>query len=113
MSPHALTPATSDACSIKAQMRKFAVTENGFLPVDPPLKYLPDSYYAPWERIIHHLPLLLSTGKLHSEVQQLPVLSTDRLRTEPEWRRAYVILSFLLHGYVWGGETPNEVCHVC
>ncbi|KAH6692184.1 indoleamine 2,3-dioxygenase [Plectosphaerella plurivora] len=108
MSPHALQ--TEDFVpSYKSIMREFSVTENGFLPLEAPLKFLPDAYYEPWERIIHHLSSLLKAGKFHKEIKNMPVLSTDRLKTEAEWRRAYVILSFFLHGYVWGGEKPQAV----
>jgi hypothetical protein len=37
------------------------------------------------------------------------MLSTSYLREEPEWRRAYSILGFILHAYVWGGTKPAEV----
>lgn len=42
-------------------------------------------------------------------VDALPILSTDLLLTEPEWRRAYSILGFIAHAYVWGGDTPSDV----
>ncbi|KAK2797344.1 hypothetical protein FQN49_008992, partial [Arthroderma sp. PD_2] len=38
----------------------------------------------------------------------MPVLSTDNLLSIPEWRRAYSILGFLLHGYIWGGDQPAD-----
>jgi indoleamine 2,3-dioxygenase len=53
-------------------------------------------------------PLLLSK-RLRSIVDQLPILSVTHLQTDAEWRRAYVILVFILHGYVWGGDSPTEV----
>ena len=42
-------------------------------------------------------------------VDELPILSTSKLNGEPEWRRAYVVLAYLTHAYVWGGEKPKEV----
>ena len=38
----------------------------------------------------------------------MPVLSTLYLDTIQEKRRAYVILSFLAHGYIWGGSKPVD-----
>ncbi|KKK14396.1 indoleamine 2,3-dioxygenase subfamily [Aspergillus rambellii] len=38
----------------------------------------------------------------------MPLLSASYLQTEPEWRRAYSILGFILHGYVWSGPKPAE-----
>ena len=42
-------------------------------------------------------------------ISQLPTLSTLYLETPPEKRRAYVILSFLAHGYIWGSASPIDV----
>ncbi|KAF6803541.1 indoleamine -dioxygenase pyrrole -dioxygenase [Colletotrichum sojae] len=109
MSPHALPVSAEQAQDDAFSFEKYAITQNGFLPADAPLKVLPDPYYAPWEKVIQHLPALLKAGKLRSDVDSLPVLSTDKLRTEAEWRRAYVILTFFTHAYVWGGEKAEEV----
>lgn len=83
---------------------------NGFLPDAAPLSRLPDPYYAPWEELIQNLPDLLSTSQLKSKVDCLPVLDVTRLELDAEWQRAYVILGFLTHAYIWGGEQPSEVC---
>jgi indoleamine 2,3-dioxygenase len=85
-------------------------SQNGFLPDQLPLWRLPDSYYESWERIVCQLHSLLRLKRLRYEVDELPVLSTSRLGAETEWRRAYVVLSFMCHGYIWGGESPSEVC---
>ncbi|KAF3352157.1 hypothetical protein VDGD_10523 [Verticillium dahliae] len=108
MSPHAISPLREDAFTEQAY-REFGITNNGFLPAEAPLPHLPSAYYAPWERVIHHLPELLSSRRFHDEVRKLPVLSTSQLSSEPEWRRAYVILSFFTHAWVWGGEKAEEV----
>ncbi|KKY31039.1 putative indoleaminedioxygenase [Diaporthe ampelina] len=105
MSPHALTEQLQD----EELLASFNVTSNGFLPSEEPLGFLPNSYYEPWELLIHNIQDLLASGTLRQRVEQVPVLSTDGLRTEPEWRRAYVILTFLTHSYVWGGDKPAEV----
>jgi indoleamine 2,3-dioxygenase len=83
--------------------------KHGFLPTDAPLAVLPDPYYARWEAIVSNLQTLLLSRRLRRTVDRLPVLSTKYLQTASEWRRAYVVLVFMLHAYVWGGEKPAEV----
>ncbi|CAN8096337.1 unnamed protein product [Discula destructiva] len=105
MSPHAVTQEES----IEELLASFNVTRNGFLPAEEPLKSIPSSYYEPWELLIHNLQSLLANGTLRQRVDSIPVLSTDKLRTEAEWRRAYVILTLLTHSYVWGGDKAAEI----
>lgn len=83
--------------------------EYGFLPMELPLEVLPDPYYNRWEAIVANLQALLLSKRLKGVIQQLPVLSTSRLYNQAEWRRAYVLLSFMTHGYIWGGDKPEEV----
>ena len=95
---------------IQSLLNKYDVTTNGFLPDGPPLEVLPDEYYAPWENLIRRLSESLDAGTFQEEVDRLPILETDgRLKTEEEWRRAYVVLCFFAHGYIWGGSMPSEV----
>ncbi|KAK3505470.1 indoleamine 2,3-dioxygenase beta type [Neurospora crassa] len=94
---------------IQSLLTKYDVTTNGFLPEGPPLEVLPDEYYAPWEDLIRRLPETLDAGTFRAEVDRLPVLQTDRLKSEQEWRRAYVVLCFFAHGYIWGGRRPSEI----
>lgn len=108
MSPHAVTYQLP-RIKLTAELKEFAVTSNAFLPEHSPLKQLPDSYYEPWELVIQHLPALIKYFDIRRAVDTLPVLSTERLRSEAEWRRAYSILAFLTHAYVWGGEKPAQV----
>ncbi|MFQ3611752.1 MAG: hypothetical protein SNJ72_09710, partial [Fimbriimonadales bacterium] len=82
--------------------------ERGFLPEQDPLPRLPDPYYEPWEAIAHDLPKLLVAGRIRQAVHTMPLLSTERLHSEAEWRRAMLVLSYIGHGYVWNGETPPE-----
>ncbi|KAI1109514.1 Indoleamine 2,3-dioxygenase [Nemania sp. NC0429] len=89
------------------------VSINGFLPPGEPLKRLPRAYYQPWERILDNLPTLLKQKTLRGEIDTLNILATSRLDTEPEWQRAYLILCFLTHGYIWGSDTPSEVLPPC
>ena len=109
MSPHALGPSFHDSTCDFDLLRKHGISDNGFLPAEAPLQFLPDEYYLPWELLIHNLPLLLKTDQLRTQINSLDVLHTDNLRSEPEWRRAYVILAFLAQGYVWGGIEAAEV----
>jgi indoleamine 2,3-dioxygenase len=81
---------------------------HGFLPTDPPCEHLPDAYYSRWEAIAQNLQSLILTKRLRSVVDKLPVLFTDRLATAAEWRRAYSILGFIAHAYIWGGDTPSD-----
>ncbi|KAI9482135.1 Indoleamine 2,3-dioxygenase [Coemansia mojavensis] len=75
---------------------------HGFLPSEPPLKRLPDPYYAPWEEIMDRFNQYLLAHHIRRLVRKMPVLSTDRLATQAEYRRAFSILSFMAHAYVWG-----------
>lgn len=85
----------------------YGLSKWGFLPSETPLERLPDDHYAPWEDLVSDLPLL-HHGGLQDQIDRLPVLCTSRLGDVREWRRAYVCLTFLLHGYMWGGE-PRTV----
>ena len=87
----------------------FEVSQNGFLPERLPLQRLPKSYYESWELILDHLPSLLSASSLRSKVDRLEVLSTSGLVSKREWQRAYLILSFLTHAYIWESGGPSEV----
>ncbi|KAK4120300.1 Indoleamine 2,3-dioxygenase [Parathielavia appendiculata] len=87
----------------------YAITSNGFLPEEPPLKRLPHPYYSPWETLVECLPTAIAEQTLRQQVDGLPILSTDHLAREQEWRRAYVVLGFLTHGYIWGGDTAAEI----
>jgi indoleamine 2,3-dioxygenase len=108
MSPHAITT-QNNRDSMKEELLSFSVTRNAFLPQDRPSKHLKDPYYEPWELVAQHLPQLIQEDRIRSAVEALPTLSTDRLRSEADWRRAYVILGFLTHAYVWGGDQPADV----
>lgn len=83
--------------------------EHGFLSSELPLEVLPDLYYAKWEAVVANLQPLLLSKRIRPVIDGLPVLSTEHLHTDAEWRRAYVVLVFMLHGYVWGGDRPAEV----
>lgn len=91
-------------------LEQFRVSpQNGFLPAVPPLKRLEDPYYEPWENIACNLPAYIKDRSIRHKVDCLPVLSTSMLNDEAEWRRSYVVLAYLTHAYIWGGEKPSEV----
>ncbi|KAE8329724.1 Indoleamine 2,3-dioxygenase [Aspergillus sergii] len=81
----------------------------GFLPIESPLKATLNQYYEPWETIMANLPSLISRMALRDSVDRMPILSVLHLQAEPEWRRAYVLLTFMLHGYIWGPPKPVEI----
>jgi indoleamine 2,3-dioxygenase len=83
--------------------------EYGFLPAELPLSRLPDPYYNKWEAIVANLQGLILSKRLRGVIERLPVLSTAGLEHDSEWRRAYSILCFMAHGYIWGGDSPSEV----
>lgn len=85
--------------------------QNGFLPSELPLEVLPDAYYQPWETVARSFQSLILAKRLRQIIDTLPVLSTECLLTEAEWRRAYSILGFMAHAYVWGGDRPADVSH--
>jgi indoleamine 2,3-dioxygenase len=85
--------------------------ESGFLPAEPPLSRLPDPYYDPWEDITANLRSLIVGKEIRLAVDDLPILSTSRLRTEAEWRRAYVVLGFISNSYIWALEPAKDVGH--
>ncbi|KAB8265375.1 indoleamine 2,3-dioxygenase [Aspergillus pseudonomiae] len=81
----------------------------GFLPIESPLTASLNRYYEPWETITANLPSLISSRVLRDSVDCMPILSVLHLQAEPEWRRAYVLLTFMLHGYIWGCPNPVEI----
>ena len=80
----------------------------GFLPDTLPLTRLPDPYYNKWEAVVANLQALILSRRLRAVVDRLPILSTIGLEHEAEWRRAYSLLCFMAHAYVWGGDHPEE-----
>jgi indoleamine 2,3-dioxygenase len=87
--------------------------EYGFLPAQLPLERLPDPYYNKWEAIVANLQGLILSKRLRGVIDRLPVLSTAGLEHDSEWRRAYSLLCFMAHGYIWGGNSPAEVRPSC
>lgn len=74
---------------------------NGFLPAADPLKQLPPAFKV-WEEVATNLRKLLVSDSLRKTLEQLPVFPVQELKTEAEFERAMLLLSFLGHAYVWG-----------
>lgn len=90
-------------------LKSYGVDPNvGFLPSEFPVVMLLDIYYKPWEDLVNNLPALLLSRRIRSMVDKLPILSTDSLKSVPEVRRAYQVLGFLAHAYVWGTNEPTN-----
>ncbi|QNP99663.1 Indoleamine 2,3-dioxygenase [Yarrowia lipolytica] len=85
--------------------------KTGFLPEQLPLESLTNPYYAPWEQVAQNLPALILTRRIRQYVDtRMPVLEIDQLKTPEEQRRAYSVLSFIAHAYIWGspGDDPRD-----
>jgi indoleamine 2,3-dioxygenase len=96
---------------VRAILKKFDVDPiTGFLPSEDPLQRLPYARYHLWEDLGDDLPKLLGArlGQARSPLEQLPVLSTDKLVTDAELKRAHLLLCLFAHAYVWGGTTPKD-----
>ncbi|KAI1331623.1 indoleamine 2,3-dioxygenase [Xylariaceae sp. FL0255] len=82
---------------------------HGFLPDVLPLTRLPDPFYNKWEAIASNLQNLILSKRLRGVIDRLPIFDTGGLVYDAEWRRAYMLLTFFAHGYIWGGDTPCDV----
>lgn len=80
----------------------------GFLPHQSPLTQLPDLYYQIWEDVISRIQEH-DYGTIRWWIDELPLLSTGMLRSEPEWRRAYTILTTFAQIYIWTEGKPSNV----
>ncbi|KAG9234730.1 indoleamine 2,3-dioxygenase-like protein [Amylocarpus encephaloides] len=83
-------------------------SKNGFLPDEAPLQSLPNSYYQPWETAISQIHKFLSSSTFRQTADSLPILTTAHLTNVREWQRAYLILSFFTHAYIWESGGPSE-----
>ncbi|KAK4070570.1 hypothetical protein Trihar35433_5037 [Trichoderma harzianum] len=107
--PPPTTVFNSSECNKLAETRDFSLAQNTFLPQEKPCKQLSDKYYEPWETIAAQLPTLIENREMRDAINRLSILSTDGLSTEPEWRRAYVMLAYMTQAYIWAGDNPEEV----
>jgi indoleamine 2,3-dioxygenase len=84
--------------------------DSGFLPQQAPLVRLPQAYYAPWEDLANTMPAMLLARRVRRFVNEsMPLLDTDKLAGEEQFRRAYQCLTFIAHGYVWGDVDAVDV----
>ncbi len=95
---------------LNVNLAEFGVSpQNGFLPDQLPLQVLSDQNWACWESTIQLLPSLLKSRTFRTEVDGLPILSASNFESEQEWQRAYLILAFMAHAYIWEAGGPSEV----
>lgn len=80
----------------------------GFLPEKLPVQRLPE-YYSSWESIVAIIPSLLLSNRLRKVIETLEVLETDKLETVEQQRRAYSVLGFIAHTYIWGNGAGTSV----
>jgi len=104
MSPHRV-----DLLPSPAALPSYGISQNGFLPAEPPLHRLPQEYYQPWELVIEQLPQSIEEQSIRQRIDELPVLDTHYLESESEWQRAYSMLAIMAQGYIWTGPEPSEV----
>ena len=89
--------------TVELRLGDFDISEEtGFVPPTPPLACLPE-YFSRWEALARNLPALIRERRIREAVQELPLLefNEETLVSESEWRRAYVLLSFLAQAYIW------------
>jgi indoleamine 2,3-dioxygenase len=102
--------APRSSLSLIDTLESYGITNNGFLPAEPPLTRISNPYYEPWEDLVDVLPQLLNEHRIRERVDyDLPLLDLVYLESEPEWQRAYLVLSLIAQAYIWGGELPSEV----
>ena len=75
-------------------------TGRGFLPSIDPVLSLPQVFTA-WEDIGARLPELIREKRVRQEVALLPNFPLSELEREEEWWRAFCLLAFVSHSYVW------------
>src|SRR5262249_18363993 len=79
----------------------------GFLPSEDPLASLP-AQLSLWDEAARSLPKLLVSNRLRTFIEDLPPFDCSVLKSEREWRRAMMVLSYLGHAYVWGVAEPAD-----
>lgn len=75
----------------------------GFLPEQQPLERLP-SYFDLWENVVSNIVELLEQREFRLSVNKMPLLSCDRLKDDRAYRRAYSVLGYIAHAYIWADE---------
>lgn len=80
--------------------------KTGFLPENP-LRKLPGACFHEWEELANQLPQFIREKRVKKEVDLLPKFDEHTLTSEAEWRRAYVLLSFIGQAYIWMEGNPE------
>ncbi|CAG9539879.1 unnamed protein product [Cercopithifilaria johnstoni] len=81
-------------------LKYFEIDPNvGFLLPNPSAK-LPEEF-EPWHQIADEIQELIEYNMLEDRLQQLPLISTDILKTNNELRLAHLLLTTLAAGHVW------------
>lgn len=83
-------------------------SERGFLPLQDPLRRLPQPF-DDWESVALGLPKLFASDHIRRTLEDLPPFPIDAIKDDRERERAMVLLSYLGHAYVWGGSRPADV----
>ena len=92
------------AAKMQLRLSDFDISEKtGFVPEEPPLSRLDGEAFSSWENLMDQLPTLIKEHQLRKQIELLPEVefSERTLKSEREWRRAYVVLTFLSQGYIW------------
>ncbi|KAM7110644.1 indoleamine 2,3-dioxygenase 2 isoform 2-T2 [Molossus nigricans] len=95
--------------TLTLSLGRFHISEDcGFL-LPNPLRELPN-HYRPWMEIANELPHFIESHQLRAQVNKMPLLNCQFLRSYREQRLAHLVLSLITTGYVWQeGETqPQE-----
>lgn len=82
--------------------------DRGFLPLEDPLIQLPKPFDA-WEDVAFQLPKLFAADQLRRTLRGLPPFPFEDLHDSRERERAMVLLSYLGHAYIWGGDRPETI----
>jgi indoleamine 2,3-dioxygenase len=83
-------------------------SERGFLPLQDPLTRLPQPYDE-WENVALGLPKLFASDHLRRIIEDLPPFPIETIGDDRERERAMILLSYLGHAYVWGGDKPAQI----
>ena len=90
---------------------RYDLSPLGFLP-ERPMERLEGSTFMAWEELSEQLPYLNQTGKLRAAVDRMPMVGAGALaglEHQPrQLKRACVLLSELVHSYVYGDLVPWE-----
>jgi indoleamine 2,3-dioxygenase len=88
--------------------RKYELSaSHGYIPQQRPASTLPASH-AVYEDLMHdpELHIAIQSHELRVKVDTLPNLNVANLGPAHK-RRAYTLLSFVAHGYIWGNGTKT------